>query len=81
MLMLYIPICDCVVYLFLHGLVGSAHAREQRVPGSIPDLIIAGIFFFVSYYCILISKDGCEKGRCDPKVLDINALVGVQEFT
>ena len=56
-------------------------ALEQRVPGSIPDLTITGIFFSVSFYFLLISKDGCEKGRCDPKVLDINALVGVQEFT
>ena len=38
------------------------------------------VFFSASYYLLLISKDGCEKGR-DPKVLDINALVGVQEFT
>ena len=39
------------------------------------------VFFSVYFYFLLISKDGCEKGRCDPKVLDINALVGVQEFT
>ena len=54
---------------------------ERKVAGSNPAPAIIWNFFSVSYYFLLISKDGCEKGRVTPKVLDINALVGVQEFT
>ena len=40
---------------------------EQRVPGSNPARAITGIFFSVSFNLLLISKDGCEKGRGTPR--------------
>ena len=62
---IYIPSCDSVAHVFPRGLVVVCMIREWRVPGSIPA--VAKDFFFHSYYCILISKDGCEKGRVAPR--------------
>ena len=73
MVNVYIPSRDIVVHVYLGSSVGRSHAfrAESRRFESRP----VGFFFSVYYYFLLISKDGCEKGRCDPKVLDINALV------
>ena len=63
--MLYIPSFDSFAHVFPRGLVVVRMCGERRVPGSIPA--VAKDFFFHSYYCILISKDGCEKGHGTPR--------------
>ena len=61
----YIPSCDSVACAFVSGLVVRASDWKADGPGS--NLALAGFFSSVSYYFLLISKDGCEKGRVTPR--------------
>ena len=55
MVMLYIPICDRVVYLFLHGLVGSAQDYRAESAGFDPG---SGNYWnlFLCFFLSLINK-------------------------
>ena len=68
----YIPSCDSAACVFLSGLVGRAHGWRaegsgfESGPGKKKKKEKV-LFLSYSYYCILISKDGCEKGRVTPR--------------
>ena len=70
-----------VIVLLMYSSTAQSVVRQIRERRDRVRISPCRVFFSVYFYFLLISKDGCEKGRCDPKVLDINALVGVQEFT
>ena len=74
---IYQVVTSLLMYTLLAQSVGCM-ALERNVRVRISR---CRVFFSVYFYFLLISKDGCEKGQWYPKVLDINALVGVQEFT
>ena len=67
----YILSCDGVACVFLSGLVGSEQAWRAKgsefESGSGKKKKKKRGFFSLSYYCLLISKDGCEKGRVTPR--------------
>ena len=79
----YIPSCDEPANVYLDGLVGSAHGWKAEGSGFDPGpgKKKKKAFSLLLLLLYIKSKDGCEKGHGTPKVLDINALVGVQEFT
>ena len=65
----YIPSYDDLAYVYLYGLVGSAHGWKAEGPRFDPGpgkKKKKRLFLSYSYYCIL-SKDGCEKGRVTPR--------------
>ena len=70
-MVLYIPSCDSVAHVLLSGLVGRAQgwraegSEFESGPGKKKKK--KGFFSPFSFYCILISKDGCEKGRVTPR--------------
>ena len=66
----YIPSCDSLANVYLDGLVGSAHGWKPEGPEFDPGpgkKKKKRLFLSYSSYCILISKDGCEKGRVTPR--------------
>ena len=68
----YIPSCDIVAHVFLSGLVGRAQVCRAEGSGfesgsGKKKKKRSGAFSLFLYYCILISKDGCEKGRVTPR--------------
>ena len=68
--MVYIPSCDTVAHVYLGSSVGRPHALRAKSRGfeSRPGQKKKKRGFFSFYfYCILISKDGCEKGRGTPR--------------
>ena len=65
MVNVYIPSCGIVVHVYLGSSVGRSHALRAESPGF--ESRPVGFFFSVYFYFLLISKDGCEKGRVTPR--------------